>query len=121
MSEHDQHQSHEHEDHQQHHQTMIADFRRRLWVSLALIVPILLLSHLIQGFLGLADLLAFPADDYGLRAVSTAVFVYGGWPFLIELVSELRDGAPGMMTLIPSRPARPMAWASCSVPPSAPH
>ncbi|WP_296898504.1 HAD-IC family P-type ATPase [Thiohalocapsa sp.] len=100
MSEHDQHQRHEHEDHQQHHQAMIADFRRRFWVSLALTVPILLLSPLIQGFLGLTDLLAFPADDYVLLALSTAVFLYGGWPFLTGLVSELRDGAPGMMTLI---------------------
>jgi Cu2+-exporting ATPase len=100
MSEHDQHQSHEHEDHQQHHEAMIADFRRRFWVSLALTVPILLLSPLIQGFLGLTDLLAFPGDDYVLLALSTAVFLYGGWPFLTGLVSELRDGAPGMMTLI---------------------
>ena len=28
------------------------------------------------------------------------MFLYGGWPFLTGLVSELRDGAPGMMTLI---------------------
>ncbi|NBC15085.1 MAG: cadmium-translocating P-type ATPase [Gammaproteobacteria bacterium] len=79
---------------------MIADFRRRFWVSLALTVPILLLSPLIQAFLGVTDILAFPGDDYVLLALATAVFLYGGWPFLTGLVSELRDGAPGMMTLI---------------------
>ncbi|MBK1633240.1 copper-translocating P-type ATPase [Thiohalocapsa halophila] len=79
---------------------MIAHFRRRFWVSLALTVPILLLSPLIQAFLGVADILAFPGDDYVLLALATAVFLYGGWPFLTGLVSELRDGAPGMMTLI---------------------
>ena len=119
MSEHDQHhnhqqqdQNHQHgdhseehpgdhpKDHQAHHRAMIADFRRRFWVSLALTVPILLLSPLIQAFLGVADILAFPGDDYVLLALATAVFLYGGWPFLTGLVSELRDGAPGMMTLI---------------------
>ncbi|MFP4075066.1 MAG: hypothetical protein ACOC26_01320 [Halochromatium sp.] len=28
------------------------------------------------------------------------MFFYGGWPFLSALWSELRAGAPGMMTLI---------------------
>jgi len=96
MMMHDQHER----DAQHHHQAMIADFRRRFWVSLGLTVPILLLSPLIQGSLGLTDILAFPGDDYVLLALSTAVFLYGGWPFLSGLVSELRDGMPGMMTLI---------------------
>jgi Cu2+-exporting ATPase len=119
MSQHDQHDNHQQQDqnhrhgdqseehpgdhpkdHQAHHHAMIADFRRRFWVSLALTVPILLLSPLIQAFLGVTDILAFPGDDYVLLALATAVFLYGGWPFLTGLVSELRDGAPGMMTLI---------------------
>ncbi|MBK5929811.1 heavy metal translocating P-type ATPase [Halochromatium salexigens] len=79
---------------------MMADFRRRFWISVLLTVPILLLSPLIQSFLGLTDALAFPGDQYALLALSTAVFLYGGWPFLTGLLSELRAGAPGMMTLI---------------------
>lgn len=82
------------------HGAMIADFRRRFWISVLLTVPILLLSPLIQSFLGLTDVLAFPGDAYALLALSTAVFLYGGWPFLTGLLSELRAGAPGMMTLI---------------------
>ena len=82
------------------HQAMIADFRRRFWVSVALTVPILLLSPLIQGFLGLTDVLAFAGDDYVLLALSSAVFLYGGWPFLGGMASELRERSPGMMTLI---------------------
>jgi len=82
------------------HQAMIADFRRRFWVSVALTVPILLLSPLIQGFLGLTDMLAFAGDDYVLLALSSAVFLYGGWPFLSGMASELRERSPGMMTLI---------------------
>jgi len=82
------------------HSAMIADFRRRFWISVLLTVPILLLSPLVQAFLGLTDVLAFPGDQYALLALSTAVFFYGGWPFLTGLWSEVRAGAPGMMTLI---------------------
>src|SRR3546814_13608850 len=35
-----------------------------------------------------------------LFALSTIVYVYGGWPFLTGFVSELRKKQPGMMTLI---------------------
>jgi cation transport ATPase len=33
-------------------------------------------------------------------ALASVVFLYGGWPFLAGLFSELRKLAPGMMTLI---------------------
>jgi Cu2+-exporting ATPase len=79
---------------------MVADFRRRFWVSLALTVPILLLAPLIQGWLGLAEVLAFPGDRWVQWILATAVFVYGGWPFLTGLVNEVRSRRPGMMTLI---------------------
>ena len=79
---------------------MIADFRRRFWVSLALTVPIVALSPMIQHWLGLREALAFPRSDYLLFALSSVVFFYGGWPFLSGLVAELRDSRPGMMTLI---------------------
>ncbi len=84
----------------QHHAMMIADFRRRFWVSLALTVPILLLSPLVQRFVGLQGRLDFPGAGYLLFALSTAVYIYGGRPFLRGFVSELRAKNPGMMTLI---------------------
>ncbi|MFC3098353.1 heavy metal translocating P-type ATPase [Alteraurantiacibacter palmitatis] len=82
------------------HGAMIADFRRRFWVVLALTPPVLLLSPMIQHLLGLADRLAFPGDGLLLFALSTIVYLYGGWPFLAGFVSELRKKQPGMMTLI---------------------
>ncbi len=91
---------HEGHDHQEHHAKMVADFRRRFWVSLALTVPILVLSPMIQGWLGLAERLSFTGDAYVQLALATGVFLYGGWPFLKGLVGELRDLRPGMMTLI---------------------
>ncbi|MFO7915368.1 MAG: copper-translocating P-type ATPase [Candidatus Krumholzibacteriales bacterium] len=43
----------------------------------------------------------FPAfDKYILFALSTVVFLYGGWPFLTGIVDELKKKQPGMMTLI---------------------
>src|SRR5262249_37939982 len=45
-----------------HHAHMVADFRRRFWVSLVLSIPVLALAPLIQGWLGLGDLVAFRGD-----------------------------------------------------------
>ena len=70
------------------HGAMVSDFRRRFWVSLALTVPVLALSPMIQQFLGLRAALAFPGSGYVLFALSAAVYFYGGWPFLSGLLGE---------------------------------
>ncbi|MFD1094141.1 copper-translocating P-type ATPase [Salegentibacter chungangensis] len=81
-----------------HHQMMIRDFRKRFWITLILTIPILLISPMIQGFFGYELLL--PGNPYILFALSSAVYFYGGWPFLKGFRDELKEGAPGMMTLI---------------------
>ena len=86
--------------HEGHHEHMVQDFKRRFWISLILTIPILILSPMIQAFLGLKTLLSFPGDIYLLFAASSAVFFYGGWPFLKGLYNELKSKTPGMMTLI---------------------
>jgi len=94
---------HEHDEHAHaghDHGAMVADFRCRFWISLALTVPVLALSPMIQSFLGLRPALAFAGSGYLLFALSTAVYFYGGWPFLSGLYDELRKRTPGMMTLI---------------------
>ncbi len=83
-----------------HHEMMVADFRRRFWISLALTIPVLALSEMLWGLLGLEAPLAFSGSGYLLLGLSTAIYVYGGWPFLTGLVDELRERAPGMMTLV---------------------
>ena len=79
---------------------MVADFRRRFWVSLILSVPVLALSPLIQAWLGLGEALAFPGDRSVQAVLATVIYVYGGWPFLRGVVGELGQRQPGMMTLI---------------------
>ncbi|MFW7380248.1 MAG: copper-translocating P-type ATPase [Oligoflexus sp.] len=81
-----------------HHQQMIADFRKRLWISLALTVPIMALSEMIQHWFGFT--LEFPGSNELLFVLSSIVFFYGGWPFLKGFYQEINELAPGMMTLI---------------------
>lgn len=85
--------------HTSHHAQM-ADFRHRFWICLVLSLPIVALSPMIQGLLGLRETLRFAGDSYLQLALSSIVFFYGGWPFLAGLVGELRKKEPGMMTLI---------------------
>ena len=79
---------------------MVADFRRRFWVSMVLSVPVLLLARHIKSWLGLQDALAFPGDSVVQFVFASGIFFYGGWPFLTGLVGEMRARRPGMMTLI---------------------
>ncbi|PKN61719.1 MAG: heavy metal translocating P-type ATPase [Deltaproteobacteria bacterium HGW-Deltaproteobacteria-15] len=86
--------------HGQHHAHMVADFRKRFWVSLMVTVPILILSPMIQEFLGFREEARFAGDMYVLWALSSVVFFYGGWPFLRGIAEELGKRQPAMMTLI---------------------
>jgi Cu2+-exporting ATPase len=95
------HDDHHHRHHaESHHAQMVDDFRRRFWVSLALTVPVLATSEMIQHLLGLRGVFAFPGERFVEFAMASAVYFYGGWPFLTGLVDELRKRLPGMMTLV---------------------
>ncbi|MDT5039408.1 MAG: P-type Cu2+ transporter [Actinoplanes sp.] len=73
-------------------------FRRKFWLSLALTMPIVVTSHMVMDWFGYS--LDFPAMDWVGPTLGTVVFFYGGWPFLVGAVSEIRDRTPGMMLLI---------------------
>jgi len=79
---------------------MVDDFRRRFWVSLALTLPVLATSEMVRHLLGLRGRLVFPGEGYVGFAFTSAVYLYGGWPFLTGFVDELRARLPGMMTLV---------------------
>src|SRR5674476_314101 len=59
------HPTEEH-DHADHHAHMAADFRNRFWISLALTLPILVLSPMLQKLVGLHEAIHFPGDLYVL-------------------------------------------------------
>jgi len=89
----------DHEERLYHHVHMVADFKKRFWVSLIITVPILLLSPMIQVFFNLRTF-RFQGSLFVLFLFSSFVFFYGGWPFLKGLFDELKNKNPGMMTLI---------------------
>nr|WP_320025400.1 copper-translocating P-type ATPase [uncultured Acetobacterium sp.] len=88
----------DHAEHHDHHAMMVADFRKRFFVSLIITVPILFLSPMIQMFMGVDW--RFAGDSYLLFGLSTVLFVYGGKPFLTGARDELKKKSPAMMTLI---------------------
>ncbi len=88
----------DHENHHNHHEMMIKDFKRRLFISLIVTIPILVLSPMIQNWTNIE--VTFTGSNYVLFALSTFIYFYGGWPFLKGLVNELKEKSPGMMTLI---------------------
>ncbi|MGZ5425102.1 MAG: heavy metal translocating P-type ATPase, partial [Candidatus Aminicenantales bacterium] len=82
------------------HGQHLGDLKKRFWISLAASLPVLALSPMVQGFLGLGSSLRFPGDSVVLFIVSSFVYFYGGRPFLEGLRNELKSRRPGMMTLI---------------------
>ena len=81
-----------------HHAMMIADFKKRFFVVLVLTIPIMLLSEMIQHFIGVNW--QFAGSKYILFVLSSIVFFYGGYPFLKGLIEEVKAKNPGMMFLI---------------------
>ncbi|MFC9550110.1 copper-translocating P-type ATPase [Rhodococcus sp. NPDC056960] len=74
-------------------------FRRRFWISLALSVPVVVFSPMFADLLGYT-VPDFPGASEIPPVVGTAIFFYGGAPFLTGAWRELRSRRPGMMLLI---------------------
>ncbi len=74
-------------------------FRDKFWISLLLAVPVVVYSEMVQHLLGYSAPV-FPGSGLIPPVLGTAVFVYGGWPFLTGAVAEARSRRPGMMLLI---------------------
>src|SRR5664280_3597260 len=56
-----QHADSGHADHKDHHAHMVADFRKRFWISLVLTLPILALSPMLRSWWVCIKPSAFPA------------------------------------------------------------
>jgi len=85
-------------EHGSHHAHMLADYKKKFYISSLLTIPILTLSPLIQSFFGFT--LIVPGSDYIIFLLSSVVYFYGGYPFIKGFLSELKVKNPGMMTLI---------------------
>lgn len=91
----------EHGDHAQHvdhtgHEQM---FRTRFWGCLVLSIPVLFFSPTLQNWLGFSAP-SFTGSNWIPFIFALIIFVYGGIPFIRMAVPEVRNRAPGMMTLI---------------------
>jgi P-type Cu2+ transporter len=82
-----------------HHGDHAARFRDRFWWSLALTVPVVAYSEMVQEWLGFTPP-QFPGSQWVAPLLGTVVFLYGGWPFLEGGLAEARARQPGMMLLI---------------------
>jgi P-type Cu2+ transporter len=109
------HAGYDRPDHHDHHAHMALDFQKRFWISLVLTLPILVLSPMLQTLVGLRDAIRFSGDVYVLFGLSSAVFWYGGWPFLKGFLEELKSRRPGMMTLISVAVATAYLYSSAVV------
>jgi P-type Cu2+ transporter len=91
----------EHHGHGDHggHQAHVAEFRWLFWAMLVLAVPTVAASAMFASILGYTI-----PDLPGIQAVSpvlgTVIYIWGGRPFLVGAVSEIRSRTPGMMLLI---------------------
>ena len=83
----------------QHAGHSVAMFRDRFWLSLALAVPVIFFSPMFADLLGYEPPV-FPGSAWIPPVFGTAIFIYGGRPFLKGGLSELRTRKPGMMLLI---------------------
>lgn len=81
-------------------------FRRRFWLTFVLTIPVFISSPTVMEWFG-----------YHISAVAwigpligTFIFIWGGQPFLIGAVNEIRNRRPGMMLLIAM--AITVAWSA---------
>jgi Cu2+-exporting ATPase len=95
---HDGHGTHE-DAHAKHAGHSVAMFRDKFWLSLLLTIPTLIWGHMLPRVLGYTPP-QVPGAHLIAPVLGTAVFLYGGWPFVQGAVRELRARLPGMMTLI---------------------
>lgn len=115
IHEHDAHAGHEHDahhgehgghgghgehdhDHSLGHAHHLGNIKRRFIISLILSIPIFLFS----SFMGREFFftIRFIGSDWINLIFATALFFYGGMPFLRGAKMELSEKSPGMMTLI---------------------
>jgi Cu2+-exporting ATPase len=99
---HDQHARHaghdEHAGHDKHAGHDPEMFRRRFWLSFLLTVPLVVTSEMVMEWFSYE--VSFEGMSWLGPVLGSFVFWWGGWPFLVGGVAEIRQRQPGMMLLI---------------------
>jgi P-type Cu2+ transporter len=85
----------QHDKHAGHH---TEDFLKRFWICLALTVPVLMLSEMIQHWFGFH--VSFPQDKYVLLTIGSIIYFYGGAPFLKGMVTAMGAVLMSLSTII---------------------
>ncbi|OGK09657.1 copper-translocating P-type ATPase [Candidatus Roizmanbacteria bacterium RIFCSPHIGHO2_01_FULL_35_10] len=80
------------------HASMEHDFRRRFFITLPFVILSMLLSSMIQLWMGFE--FNFPGREFILFLIGAFIFVYGGIPFFKAAKGELGARNPAMMTLV---------------------
>lgn len=93
---HGQGEAHGHDQHAGHGESM---FRDRFWLSLAFTLLVVFFSDMVQEWFGYRAP-EFPGSEWVAPVLGTAVFIYGGAPFIRGAIAEIRARQPGMMLLI---------------------
>ena len=81
-----------------HHNSMEEDFKKRFFITLPLVLLTMLLSPMIQMWLGIN--FNYTGREFTLFILGTIIFVYGGFPFFKGARGELSAKNPAMMTLV---------------------
>lgn len=85
--------------HDKHAGHSVAMFRNKFWLSLVFTIPTLVWGHMLPRTFGYTPPV-FPGAHWIPPVLGTAVFLYGGLPFVQGAIRELHARLPGMMTLI---------------------
>ena len=82
-----------------HHAMMEAEMKRKLFISLLLTIPVLILSPSVQSLLNIS-LPSFPGSDLLLSTLATVVVLYGGKIFFEGAVKSVKRGILDMNVLV---------------------
>ncbi|WP_235557425.1 MULTISPECIES: heavy metal translocating P-type ATPase [Microbacterium] len=91
------HSGHDHSAHD--HSAHVGQFRRLFWIMLVIAAPVVVFSPMFAMLVGY-EVPAASVLSWVSPVLGTVMYVWGGRPFLVGGVAELRARRPGMMLLI---------------------
>jgi len=98
-NDHQQNKNHNEKEFSKHVGHRAEDFLKKFWLSLVLTLPIVFYSDIFAKLTKI-KLPTFVGLDFVILILSSIIFFYGGWVFILGALREIRTKNPGMMTLI---------------------